>query len=46
MISDIHYPGKPLSGLIEDYEQLGRKIFTFIKYVEKNWNKFDPDESE
>ena len=46
MISDIHYPNKPLILLIEEYEQLGKKIFNFIKYVEKNWNKFDPDESE
>ncbi len=46
MISEIHYPDKPLTELIAEYEQLGKKIFRFIKYVEKNWNKFDFDESE
>jgi len=37
MISDIHYPDKPLTKLIDEYDILGRKINKYIEYVEKNW---------
>lgn len=39
MISDIHFPDKPLTKMIEDYDILGKKINIFIQYVEKNWNQ-------
>jgi four helix bundle protein len=28
-----------MSQFIDDYEKLGRKIYTFIQYVEKKWKK-------
>jgi len=37
MISDLYYPDTPLTKLIEDYDNLGRKINKFIRYVENNW---------
>ncbi len=37
MISEIHFLEKPLTELIDKYEVLGRKINTFIQYVETNW---------
>ncbi|MCD6596157.1 MAG: four helix bundle protein [Bacteroidales bacterium] len=37
MISDIHFKENPLINLINDYNQLGKKINKFIQYVEKNW---------
>ncbi len=37
MISDIHYPNKPVNELISQYKNLGRKINKFIQYVENNW---------
>lgn len=37
MISDIHFPEKPLTDLLNKYDNLGRKINSFIKYVEQNW---------
>jgi len=37
MISDIHFPDSPLTTLIDEYEQLGKKINKFIQYVEKEW---------
>ena len=37
MISDIHFPEKPLSDLITSYEQLSKQINKFIQYVEGNW---------
>jgi len=39
MISDIHFPGKPLNILLDDYDILGKKINKFIQYVENNWNR-------
>ena len=37
MISDIHFPDKPLMNLIEDYDILGKKINKFIQYVQLHW---------
>ncbi len=37
MISDIHFQESPLTTLIDEYEQLGKKINKFIQYVEKEW---------
>ena len=37
MISDIHFPGNPLTILISKYELLGKKINKFIQYVDDNW---------
>ena len=37
MISDIHYPDKPLTDLISKYNLLGSKINKFIQYVETSW---------
>ncbi len=37
MISDIHFPNKPLSELVDKYELLGKKINKFIQYVESSW---------
>lgn len=28
-------------GLKTDYDTLGAKLFSFLKYVENNWNKFE-----
>lgn len=39
MISDIHFPDKPLIELVNKYEKLGRKINKFIQYVEKEWKQ-------
>ena len=37
MISDIHFPEKPLIDLINQYDHLGKMINKFIQYVENNW---------
>ncbi|MEQ9090241.1 MAG: four helix bundle protein [Balneola sp.] len=37
MISDIYYPEKPLTDLIDRYNMLGGKINRFINYVETSW---------
>lgn len=37
MINDIHFSESPLTGLIEKYELLGKKVNKFIQYVESNW---------
>jgi four helix bundle protein len=37
MISDIHFAEEPLTDLLNQYDILGRKINSFIKYVEQNW---------
>ncbi len=39
MIDEIHFESKGLNDLISEYEILGRKIYKFIDYVEKNWNE-------
>jgi four helix bundle protein len=39
MISKVHDVSFPIEELISEYEQLGKKIYSFIKYVESNWNK-------
>ena len=39
MINDIHLESSGLVELIAEYEVLGRKIYSFITYVEKNWNE-------
>ncbi|MDR8394465.1 four helix bundle protein [Aliifodinibius sp. S!AR15-10] len=37
MISDIHFEDNPLNDLIDKYNKLGRKLNSFIQYVEENW---------
>lgn len=37
MISDLHFFEEPLTNLINRYNTLGRKINSFIKYVESSW---------
>lgn len=37
MISDIHFSENPLTDLLDKYDKLGRKLNSFIQYVEKNW---------
>lgn len=37
MISDIHFETKPLTKLIEEYDQLGAMINKFLQYVEAEW---------
>ena len=39
MIDEIHFESKGLNEFISDYEILGRKIYKFMEYVEKNWNE-------
>ena len=44
MISDIHFPEKPLIKLMNEYDILGKKINKFIQYVENNWKQNDHNE--
>ncbi|HET8864447.1 MAG TPA: four helix bundle protein [Gracilimonas sp.] len=37
MISDIHFKDEPLTDLLNRYDTLGRKINSFINYVETSW---------
>ena len=37
MINDIHFEGKGLNKLIDEYQILSKKINRFLDYVEKNW---------
>lgn len=37
MISDVHFPDDPLDDLLKKYDKLGRKLNSFIQYVEENW---------
>ena len=37
MISDIHFPDTPLTDLLSKYDILGRKLNSFIQYVENSW---------
>ena len=37
MISDIHFEDNTLDNLIDQYDKLGRKLNSFIQYVEKSW---------
>ena len=37
MINDIHFEGKGLDKMIEDYQMLSKKINRFLDYVENNW---------
>lgn len=37
MISDIHFPENHLTDLLDKYDKLGRKLNSFIQYVEENW---------
>ena len=37
MINEIHYSENSLNSLIEEYDLLGRKINSFIQYVETKW---------
>ncbi len=36
-ISRIHFPDTPLNKQIDEYEKLGAKINSFMKYVEQKW---------
>ena len=36
-ISEIHFPLEPLTDLLNRYNQLGKKINSFIQYVDKSW---------
>lgn len=36
MIKEL-YPNQKASHLIDDYQQLGKQLHSFITYVEKNW---------
>ena len=38
IISSVHFRITPITALIQEYETLGRKIFAFLKYVEKHWD--------
>ena len=42
MIDEIHFESKGLTELVSAYEVLGRMIYKFIDYVEKNWNETNP----
>ena len=42
MINEIHFESKGLTELVSEYEILGRKLYKFIDYVEKNWNEKNP----
>ena len=37
MINQIYFQDQPIQKLIEKYEILGRKLNSFIQYVEANW---------
>ncbi len=37
MINDIHFEGKGLNKLIEEYQTLSKKTNRFLNYVENNW---------
>ena len=37
MINQIYFKEKPINELINKYEILGRKLNTYIQYVENNW---------
>jgi four helix bundle protein len=37
MINEIHFSDNSLEDLIDDYQLLGKRINTFIQYVEQNW---------
>lgn len=37
MISETHFPDNPLNDLLNKYDKLGRKLNSFIQYVEKSW---------
>lgn len=37
MISDLHFADNPLTDLLTKYDKLGRKLNSFIQYVEENW---------
>lgn len=37
MISDIYFKEKPLTDLLNRYDILGRKINSFVNYVETSW---------
>ena len=42
MIDELHFESKGLTEIISEYDLLGRKINRFIGYVEKHWNKSNP----
>lgn len=37
MINEIYFENNGITGLLEEYELLGGKIYKFIQYVEENW---------
>ncbi|GJM29650.1 MAG: hypothetical protein DHS20C17_22850 [Cyclobacteriaceae bacterium] len=38
MINSVHFKNAPITAVIMEYEMLGRKIFTFQKYVNNYWD--------
>ncbi|MCC5941702.1 MAG: four helix bundle protein [Balneolaceae bacterium] len=36
-ISEIHFDSNPLTDFLTKYDKLGRKLNTFIQYVEEQW---------
>ncbi len=45
MINDIHFTNGQFNDLLNEYDQLGKRINTFIQYVEKNWNNLRQETS-
>ena len=45
MINDIHFTNGQFNDLLNEYDQLGKRINTFIQYVEKNWNNLKRETS-
>ena len=37
MLNEIYFQKEPISDLIDQYDNLGRKLNTFIQYVETSW---------
>jgi len=37
MMSDLHFKEAPLTLLLAQYDTLCKKIYRFIKYIERNW---------
>ncbi|MGB0347875.1 MAG: four helix bundle protein [Balneolaceae bacterium] len=38
MINDIHFSDGEFTDLVNEYDMLGKRINSFIQFVEKNWN--------
>jgi four helix bundle protein len=37
LINDLYFENKGLKELIQHYEELGKKIYRFIEYIDNNW---------